>query len=365
MAEIVNKKQAVVSTKPQYSEAAKTKHDLYNHVAVDELYAYNEPIVNLNTISKTFFSQYIQNGIKYWSEKLAGIGFAGAQYGPIRGDVSSEVCMLPIKHREGLDEGEPTDVCISIMEMVDPLNVSYKEVDVQINRLHEYIDLGLYPLVTMPISEDDLFYGFEKYDDTTKARDVVGTIVDVSRSIENDGKTHVIATILWDPYLPSRTSINMLMAKTGYLKMVDMILTPEKWKDMDRGGHTNMGVPIYEFTSMNQSIYEIGHVADFEDMLNEAVVTNRVNLDFVTHLLQHTGATLSELMDKLSSNQEKMEGTAGQKEASQTPVNADIQEDVPVENAAERDVFGHMLRLYEEDFSNVPDDDSPAEFDFR
>lgn len=353
MAEIVNKKQPITEAQ-KTATAEKKRHDLYNHVAIEELYEYNPTILEINRVSKAFFGQYITQSVKYWSERLSTLGFFGTSYGLFKGDTKNEICHLEVRQREGLSDTDPTEVISSVMEIVDPYDVKSSEPEDLYTRLKSFIDLGLYPLVCEPMTDYVSYEIFEKYDALWQGRNCIGTIVNVDRLIHpNTMEAHIVATILWNPEFVQGYSQELLVAKAGYLKLCDMRPTPEVWQEKDEVLNTNIGVPIYLFQPLRQSVEEIRFVDGYEEYLNEAVVTGNVTLDFVSNILQHTGETLSEIISSLEKGEiPKVESPISKEDPSQSSATPELQEDIPVENAAEKDLFGHRLRLYDEDFQD-------------
>lgn len=368
MAEIVNRKRGTLDTAPKPTLEQK-KHDLMNHVSVDKLYEYNPIIQNIHQLSKAFFSQYITEGVKYWSDKLNQMGFIGVSYGMNKGDTNSEIFSITIKQKEDVireTENTPIWVRFSVMEILDPYDISPEDPAdsyMMLDRISSFIDLGVYPLVCAPINEKGFYDSFEKYDSVTNGRSIIGTIVDINAYTDSKSKNHFVATVMWNldeelPYL-----LEFIHSKSGYLKLCDMIKTPSMWTDTENVDVTNIGIPVYEFHSMRQMVEEISFVDGFQDYINEAVVTGYITLDFVTHLLQHTGETLSKVAEII--DHVKEESNHSEKEAAQSPANPVTDDGTPIENAAEEDLFGHRLRLYDEDFEDGYDDgDFPSDFSY-
>lgn len=368
MAEIVNRKRGSLDTAPKPTLEQK-KHDLMNHVSVDKLYEYNPVIQNIHQLSKAFFSQYITEGVKHWSDKLNQLGFIGVSYGRDKNDSNGEIFSITIKQKEDVikeTSNEPIWIRFSVMEILDPYDISPEdsaESYMMLDRISSFIDLGAYPLVCAPANEKSFYDSFEKYDSVTHGRPIIGTIVDINAYTDAKSKNHFVATIMWaiDEELPYPKEF--IYSKSGYLKICDMIKTPSLWSDTENVDVTNIGIPVYEFHPMRQLVEEITFVDKFQDYINEAVVTGNIELDFVTHLLQHTGETLSQvaqIIDKVK------EGSASaEKKVSQTSSNPAAEDGTPIENAAEEDLFGHRLRLYDEDFDDGADDgDFPSDFSY-
>lgn len=354
MAEIVNKRQPTpVVSSPGSTEQKdlvdKRRHHLYNHVEIDTLYQYNPVITELNRVSRSFFAQYITNGVKYWTDRLQNLGFVGTNYGLVKGD-PNEIYFIPIKKRENLDPEDTFDkIGFSIMEIVDPYDVhsEVKEFQEQLDRLRTFIDLGLYPLVAEPMTEKQMFYGFEKYDNVTEGRPIIGTIVDINSFAEVD-RNHLVATIMWNPEFLNRYHLELVLSKAGTLKMVDLVMTPDVWKDREVVSVTNVGIPVYQYSPMRQTVEEIITVDGFQDYINEAVATGNITLDFVSSLLKSTVETLGQIAQN-------------QKEVPHEETEP-AKQDIPTEDASEKDLFGHRLRLYDEDFGDMGISDDPSDF---
>ena len=361
MAEIVNKKQPINPSvwENTNSDESKKRHDLYNHVSVDKLYGYNPVIMEIDEYSKAFFAQYITQGVKYWAETLQQCGFSGVDPMVMS---SPNLCFIPLKKKEvteDTDEAYFNDICFSVIEVLDPFDSSdEEEKEEQYKRLAIYISMGLFPLISEPMCESKAFYSFEKYDNLSEGRPIIGTIVNVDKyqSPIDPDHVHLVATVMWHPEFLNRyegVAQELISPKSGYLHLVDMKLTPSVWKEGDKVSVTNIGVPIYEYKTYRQSVSEIAFTEGFSDYINEAVVTGNIKLDFVDTILHHTGETLSQIIEGLSKKEES---------ASQTPENTGTKDEVPVENAADEDVFGHRLRLYDVDLSDVGEDEFPADF---
>lgn len=329
------------------------KKDLYNHVSFDSLYSYNACIMSIRELSKKLFTQYIMAGIEQWKNKLKTYGFTGAHYGTDPSDVDNELVAIPIKeYQEGMEEESSSRaIYFSLVEMVESYDIMHRKPNVLYDRLHSYIELGLYPLVSAPMSEEDAYASFEKYDSLTPGRTIMGTIVEVLQQ-GVDGE-RLVALVMWNPDFVESYSLELLMSKAGDLRLRDLLKTPSAWVDSDDNSITNFGVPIYEYTPMRMGLSNITYVDGYSDYLNEAVVTGHLKLDFVDQLcakLKDSSALMSAL------NQS----------AKETPVEepAPAITDVPVEDASVSDDFGHKLRLYSSDEPFDEDEGGIADFLF-
>ena len=357
MADIVNKRAPEEGKRRK--TASEIRHDLQNHVSVDQLYAYNETIQEIQRLSQGFFGTYITQSVKYWSEKLATVGFFGTSYGLFKGDTEREILHTSITLKENLDVEEPSEVLSSIVEILDPFDTGFKSnadgALTVFNKLRNFIELGLYPLVVQPMSDADFYDAFEKYDNGFEGMQCIGTIVAVEHFTQDESH-HIVATVLWNPTFTQDYPTELLISKAGTLTLANLIPTPSYWVDRGEALVTNIGLPLYVYKPMRQIIEEIRFIDSFQDYLNEAVVTGNITLDFVSSLLNHTSETITELTSVLEKSAK--EKSPSEKETlSQTSAIPEVQEDVLVENAADDDAFGHRLRLYDDDyFDDVSED---------
>lgn len=305
------------------------KKDLYNHVSFNELYAYNRPIMQLHELSKRLFTQYISTGVDRWKRELDQ-GYTWP------------FCSVKVENYRNpgeVDEFTPQEVCFSMIEIVDPYDVVIDpaEREEYIECIRSYIDLGMYPLVSEPMGRRKIIDAFEKYDNLTEGRYMNGTIVECL-----DIKGHFYGIVMWDPIYPGEMTKELIETRAGTLRMRDMIATPDCWKDPDSSSVTNFGIPVFEYTPMRMTLAEIVHVEGFADYINEAVVTGNLKLDFVDRTLKMANQSLQSVGQALESVKQNIDP---------------IQADVPVEDAAESDDFGHRLRLYDEAVPDEGDDD--------
>ena len=322
------------------------KKALYDHVSFDDLYGYNEPIQTIREVSKKLFTQYILAGKQHWNSLIESKGLIHAHFGLFRGDVDHELFFVPVTDlRDGVEQEEaPERVYFSIEEIVEPYDIHFdpkKEASSITSRLSQYIELGLYPLVSTPMSEDELFNAFEKYDEVCPGRRVIGTIVDINQEADADLNVHYFATIMWNPETWSDMERELRMSKNGFLALRDMVKTPQCWRDPNEDTIANFGIPVYEYQPMAASLAIINTVADFPDYINEAVVTGNLSLDFVKSTLSMATATAERMANQI---------TKGHWEPK-------VEERVVYEDASVDDDFGHRLHLYDEPTPPDTDDD--------
>lgn len=310
------------------------KKDLYNHVSFNVLYEYNHPIMQLHELSKRIFTQYISTGIDRWKRELD----RGCVY---------PFCSVKIenyRNPEDVDEYTPQEVFFSMIEIIDPYDVVIDpdERTEYIESIRSYIDLGMYPLVAEPMGRRKIIDSFEKFDNLTEGRCTIGTIVEC---LEYNG--HFYGIVMWELNYPNEMTRELIESRAGTLRARDMITTPKCWKDPDSSSVTNFGIPVFEYAPMRMTLAEIVNVEGFVDYINEAVVTGNLKLDFVDRTLQMANQSLHSVDQALQSVK---------------PMPEQIQADVPVEDAAESDDFGHRLRLYDEVVPDEGDDDEDDKF---
>lgn len=333
---------AFIVNKPDANERFRQMgRDLMNHEPVDAMYGYNTTIMELNRLSKLFYTKYISTGREHWKNELTRSGFIGQTF---------PIFEMPITQlKDALEEEHATRVLFSVMELVDAFDVIIQDDCAPIQQLQDYIDLGLFPIVCAPMASDTIFDNFEKWENLRMGREkaAIGTIIDVNVVQENDEKRFV-STIMWHPDAINIFGEEILRPKNGFLKLVDATATPKIWNDLDTNfSMVNIGVPIFEFNPFRQFVTLASFVDGFEDYLNEALVTGHLHFDFVQTLLDNMNKTMNEvtkLLPELSSH-------------SQTSEDSDENDGVPFEDASEDDEFGHRLRLYASDYDDVAPDE--------
>lgn len=326
---------AFIVNKPNTSKFQEMGHQLMNHAPVSEMYGYNSTIMELNRLSKLFYTKYISCGREHWKSILntAGMG-------------SMETYEMPItQFKDMLEEDHATKVYFSIMEIVDAFDVMVQDDCAPITQLQDYIDLGLFPLVSAPMASDQIYQNFEKWDNLRMGRETaaIGTIIDINIIQENEKKRYM-ATIMWHPDAIGLYGEEIIRPKNGFLKLVDLTQTPKIWYNLDTNfSMVNIGVPIFEFTPFRQMVTLASFVDGFEDYLNEALVTGHLHFDFVQTLLDNMNKTMSEVSKLLPDPNDGAE----------SPAEPIPEEGVAFENASEDDEFGHRLRLYASDYDNI------------
>lgn len=325
------------------------KKDIYGRVAFNILYDYNPTIMSLREISSKLFTKYIMAGKQHWDAIIGTNGFLNAGYGLYKGDVEHEMFAVPITEvNEGFEpeNGYPDHVYFSVMEIIEPYDIYFEDGCSRIsNKLKEYIDLGLYPLVSDPMSEKDIADSFEKYDSVSPGRNIIGTIIGCGEERDANSNTHIFVTIMWSPEYVNEINKELILSKNGYLRIVDMIETPADWKDPSENLITNLGVPVYELTSMRASLAVMNTVDNFVSYINEAVVTGHLDLDFVRSTLEMATATAQKMATEIE------KGIAAQN-VSEAPM-----AQVPIEDASLNDDFGHKLHLYDVESGPYEDED--------
>jgi hypothetical protein len=307
------------------------KKDLYNHVAFSDLYAYNDPISSILDLSKTIISRYIEKGINALNVKGPAVF------------TRDKLVKIPVDQLrdEEADPENPMEIYFSVMQIIEPYDIGMSDETRSkiFERLMKFITIGLYPLVSAPMSEDSIYDTFEKYDGLTPEREIIGTIVDANMI----GKS-IYATIMWSIDYANDLNEETLYNKAGELRLRDMTATPVVWKERDSAEVTNFGIPIYEFSPMRMTLAVINHTEGFSDYINEAVVTGNLRLDFVDHMLQQCNQTMSEITKRMIEQPDP--------EPAEVP-------DVPVIDARVTNEFGHRMRLYDDpdDFTGVYDDE--------
>lgn len=315
-------------------------HELMNHAPVDAMYGYNNTIMELNRLSKLFYTKYISTGREHWKNELKH-GFIGQSY---------KTFEMPITQlKDMLEEDHATKVYFSAMEIVDAYDVMIQDDCAPIQQLQDYIDLGLFPIVSAPMGSDMIFQNFEKWESLSMGRQAtaIGTVIDITVLQENDEKRYV-ATIMWHPDTINLFGEEIIRPKNGFLKMVDACQTPKIWYDLDTNfSMVNIGVPTFEFTPFRQYVTLASFVDGFEEYLNEALVTGHLHFDFVQTLLDNMNKTMQEVAKLIPDT----------KGPSETPENPGVEEGVTFENAVDDDEFGHRLRLYASDYDDVAPDE--------
>lgn len=311
------------------------KKELYNHVGFNDLYDYNGPILNLFAISKKFFGSIVTDAVK----SLANPKTSEERDGTLTFD-------LELRDKVADDAETPTTVTFSKIPVIEPYDggaASSGDAASEVERLKEYISLGLYPIVSTPATFVENLNNFEKYDNSAEGSNQIGTVVDV---VPNELGGHD-AVVLWDPMFTKTTDPSVFSAYRGYVMCSGAVDTPRVWKD-DNGpmAKTDVGVPVYRYypaTSVLNTINNIPHMADY---LNDAVVTGFLKLGFIDNLM------------KMNAEAVKTQAAAVQQSIAKTPEpDPEPQEKVPVEDASTTDTFGHRLHLYDADYPIHPDED--------
>lgn len=367
MADIVNKKRE--DGKPLFTPKGN----------VEALYRYNPIITNIIETVKVPFNTFITSGVKYWRTQLATYGFLGTSYGLYEADLANSLYNIPFDkddlkleldyHADEPNGTIPPGVSFSIIEIVDPSGTAWDVEDRYVSKLMErlesYINMGLYPLIARPMTDGDIYYLYERYEDIKDHRDYTGTIVDINKVDSHvKGKSHIVATVMWDPnlFIPDNEDpINPLdyIAKGGYLSLIDMIPTPECWVDIDNY-ITNVGVLIYEYTAARDLINRVMNVDGIENFLNDALLSGQIELSAFSNLIQSARELMQQTWDGMKTSMEN------RMTSPPTPIIAeeDVESspNVPVEDASSDDIFGHRLRLYDDDLTDI--DSYPSDYYF-
>ena len=306
------------------------KKELYNKVGFSDLYSYNGTVDNLFAISQKFFGTIITEAVTGFRNPRS----SDEQDGFVEWD-------LELRKQVADDADTPEKVYFSRIPIVDPVDGGAVTED-EINRLNDYITLGLYPIISMPSTFSGLITNYEKYDNSDEGSMQIGSIVYL---LENSlgGRD---AVVLWDPYFTKTSDPSVFRAYHGFLTVNGFISTPDCWKNPDAMAKTDVGVPVYKYTPFPGIINTINNVPNMSEYLNEAVVTGFLKLGFVDNLMAMNTAAVKakaeEVQRSIAKNQE--------------PEEIDSSEStVPVEDAKETDDFGHRLRLYDSDYPIYPD----------
>ena len=353
--------------KPSRSPNKDKKKDLYNHVAMDKLYAYNPVISHIMELSKKPIAHYVNAAARHWQDAINKLGFYGVSRFPTK-DAIFTMDIDEDDRRESDSSDSPASIASSVIEVADPYDVLFDAASTEeiCTKIKKYIDLGLYPLITEAMTEADFYQAFEKYDSVAAEREVIGTIVDVGWYPDKDQPewNHVLFTIVWDPVYvyAMNTSSEFYASKMGYCVLRDMIKTPDVWKVDDRSEdfYLNFGVPMYEFNVLGKELSILRNIDGFIDAVNEAVVTGVLPLDFVSHLL----ANLHETTEKLSTvvqhcdTNETHEPLSGVLHSTKHKMPEEqYEDDVIVQDAAETNELARRLHLYDEPSTDTDDDD--------
>lgn len=305
------------------------KKELYNKVGFNDLYGYNAAIENLFGISQKFFGTIITETI---------VGFSNPKVVEERDGFIR--LKLDLRKQVADDAETPDSVYFSRISIVDPIDGG-AVTDDELERLRDYIRLGLYPLVTKPSSFGELIDNFEKYDNCDEGSTQIGTVVEV---LDNELGGHD-AIVLWDPYFTRTTDPSVFRAYRGHLTVAGFVPTPDCWKNPDAMVKTDIGVPMYSYTPNTSSLNTINNVPRMVEFLNEAVVTGFLKLGFVDNLMAMNTEAI------------KMKAESVQKTIAKAPESdpEPMDNDVPVEDAETTDDFGHRLHLYDSDYPIHPD----------
>lgn len=353
------------------------KKDLYNHVSFSDLYAYNPVITNIIELSKKPFSQYIQEAINFWDKEIENCGILDVDFThgtALSAESQNGIHIAPIELRQDLladDSGTtPSKIYSSIMEAVDPYDIIFEPERpddlysvMTVERIREFIKLGLYPIVTQPISEKEMYAAFEKHEAIAPERETIGIIIRAyvaQRKVGgNSGVPHVYFIVLWDPYFAADTTEELFNSKAGYLTMRDMVPTPEVWKsNTEQPLYLNFGVPMYEYTPYRMMLSNITHVDQFASFINEAVVTGHLELDFVRSILDKLNESANMAMRVAEAAAESSIILDSTKHKLPSD---DTDDGVPVIDAKKEDTFGHRLHLYDTPsrISDYDEEDDP------
>lgn len=372
MAEIINKRWDDPET---IKEMEKRRHDLIHHASTSDLYDYNPIIMNLHMVSQMPFHQYITQGIQHWREEIRRIGFIGLDYAT--NTDSTALFSIPIRFKADmeLDADDPaSSVYFSIMEIMPSRYTLHEDTDMQFlyEKLHPFITMGLYPLVIAHPGTKDLFDSFEKYEDPRSASTIIGTIVDINllespevittetEAAKVTTKTNMVATIMWGADALEILPKSLITSKIGYAVLDNFLETPNSWKMPDQVSPINVGVPMFQYYTARDMIYTLTHVDGMIDRLNEAVICGSVKLPFLDKIMAlllengeeyATKAVTDDYMKEMQKEEQKPSGISASEAG------------VPIEFAAEKDLFGHRLRLYDaKEEVHSDDDDYPPDF---
>lgn len=269
------------------------RKDLWSHVSFSDLYSYNPAIAELTALSKKVITQYLAQGT---GDKMPGVTKLKDGAFICGGERAIPQVVVPIENfRNEPTDDTPKQIIFSTMEIIDPYNIVPTPASIAAakERLLAYITLGLYPLVSEPMSEGDAASAFEKYDNLTEDRHMIGTIVDVRDAEDMEsGNKHLVATVMWEPDFSSTTTLELINSFAGTLMLRDIIKTPAPWVSQDAEPvYTNNGVPVYEYNHVHTLLSQVTYCYQFNSYFNEAMVTGNFKLDFVDHLLQNLHET--------------------------------------------------------------------------
>lgn len=362
----------------------KKRKSLYDHVPFKSLYEYSETIGAIRALSKTAITKHIEAHKAYWQtlhsrvKTFVGMDTTSPLFsngGTIQYAKNVDgygVYTVPITDpREQHNETEidiEFSVVSSIIHITDPYNgicMTKDACERMAKQLGEYIAVGLYPVVNVPMDFRSMMSSADKYGTVARGGDDVGIIVDLQmeRVGEDDGEDsyYLFGTVLWNPqsytisYGPS-----MYGCFSGIIEMIDTTKAPSAWNPInDVCNLMAPGIPVFEFRPNTMALQTLVSNHELQDLVNTAMVTGQVTFDFVVHLM----AKIKNMTEQIAAASAARPTVPGPKhnvpaevkpdkvptEPAPVPAYEGNDDEVPVEDASQIDDVGRRMRLYDKE----------------
>lgn len=366
----------------------RARKSLYDHVSFKSLYEYSDTIESIRDRSKLALTKHIEAHKMFWRALHERVGtyinldtthplfsnngaIQGAKNVNGYGIHSLPIPAAEVRNSEGDDvPQEGYKIVSSLIHIVDGYNGSSFSWDI-CKKIHdnltEYLQLGIFPVVDMPIPYMDQLGISEKYEHVKHEHDV-GIVIDLQVEACPDDTCQLFAVVLWNCNYTDEYAASMYGCFSGYISMVDTLSLPKPWAAInDVSNLYSVGVPVFEYRPNTLELQFICDNHELRDLINTALTTGQVNFDFVDHLIARM-QSMTEAMRPVDPATEKPEPTQHAKievsDGSSNPVATQQEveafhgetrpayegsDQVPVEDASTIDEVGRRMRLYDGD----------------
>lgn len=353
------------------------RKSIYDHVSFRSLYEYSDTVESIREKSKLALTKHIEAHKAYWQALRTRVGsFHNLDVNhPLftnNGAIpyAKEICgygvyTVPIgateRRETETDDTTEYSIASSLIHICDPFNgITTSEADCLkvADALREYLDLGIFPTVAMPIDFSNQISIAEKYEHV-KHQDDIGIIIDIQTERVGKEEMELIATVLWNPTYTANYQATMYGCFSGCIKMVDVVEMPKPWSAInDISNIFSAGVPVFELEPNTMVLGMISANHELRDLIDSALTSGQVMFGFVEHLIAQMHGMSQRIME--AANPETKQPTPQDGTPAPTnhmpvevgPVETPAYEgpsDVPVEDASEVDDIGRRMRLYDGD----------------
>lgn len=343
---------------------AQRKNRLYNSVSFRELYKYNGPIMSVRDISKYPFQKYIDEGVSKWRSYLQKSMPSTDLRIDTVGDNAYFTVALPmtdLREEDGqmTTDGETIKLHFAVLEIQDPVTGEYST-EGGFERLRKYVELGLYPVISLPMQEKDIYDNCEKYDSLCPEH-FDGTIVDV---VKEDLSNRVYAIVMWDPAYTENCESSMFYgSQSGVLVLTNMIRTPEPWRMAAEDFNGGIITPVFTYNPNVVMLYNISNSIRLLESINQSVVTGEIELDYVNFMISKLKAgeeKYSQALAKITELESRLKEVPtedpGKESVEEDPVEPVAKPyDIPTEEFT-KDDWARRMRLMDEAVPDVPSD---------